>query len=184
MFPRPSIPRALVTRLALLCALMVGVAMGWTGCAGYRVGPTNGMSAGSRTVQVNFFQNLTLEPRLMEALNTALRRRFQADGTYRLVTDGTGDIVLSGAISKYERSGLSFVPGDILTARDFQIAMIAQVTAVERGTGRKLIDHKDVLGRTTVRVGNDLTSAERQAISLLAEDLARHIAELLVDGEL
>ena len=39
------------------------------------------------------------------------------------------------------------------------------------------------VGRTTLRVGSDLTSSERQAIPLAAEDLARHVTSLLVDGE-
>jgi hypothetical protein len=33
-----------------------------------------------------------------------------------------------------------------------------------------------------VRVGNDLTSAERQALPLAADDLARSITALLADG--
>ena len=35
---------------------------------------------------------------------------------------------------------------------------------------------------TLVRVGSDLSSAERQAIPLLADDLAKNVTELLVDG--
>ena len=35
---------------------------------------------------------------------------------------------------------------------------------------------------TLVRVGSDLTSAERQALPVLAEDLARNITSILVDG--
>ena len=37
-------------------------------------------------------------------------------------------------------------------------------------------------GRTTLRPGADFSSAERQAVPLLAEDLARNITSLLVDG--
>jgi hypothetical protein len=35
---------------------------------------------------------------------------------------------------------------------------------------------------TLIRVGSDLTSAERQALPLLAADLARNITALLADG--
>jgi hypothetical protein len=64
---------------------------------------------------------------------------------------------------------------------DYDIYLTMQLTARERATGRVLVD-KPVIGRTSLRAGNDLPSAERQAIPLLAEDLARKATELLVDG--
>ena len=45
-----------------------------------------------------------------------------------------------------------------------------------------MILEKDVQGRTTLRPGLDLSSAERQAVPLLAQDLARNITSLLADG--
>jgi hypothetical protein len=41
---------------------------------------------------------------------------------------------------------------------------------------------RSVSGRTTVLIGDDLASAERQAVPLLAADLARNATSLLVDG--
>jgi hypothetical protein len=152
------------------------------GCAGYRVGPTNGVPAKSKSIQVNLFQNQTLEPRLAEPLATALRRILQQDGTYRLNTSGAGDIVVQGEIIEFRRSELSFRPEDILTVRDYALSLVAHVKAIDRATGATVLD-RAVRGRTSIRVGNDLTSAERQAIPLLAEDLARNLAALLVDGD-
>ena len=43
------------------------------GCAGYRLGPTNRELTGGKTIQVNFFENRTREPRLVEAVSHALR---------------------------------------------------------------------------------------------------------------
>jgi len=152
-----------------------------SGCAGYRLGPTNGMAAGSRSIQVNLFQNKTFEPRLTEAVGTSLRRALQQDGTYRLNTQGEGDLVVNGVLTGYERVGLSLQPRDILTARDFELRLHAYVTVVERGTARTILD-RDVQGRTTLRPGADFSSAERQAVPLLAEDLARNITSLLTEG--
>lgn len=150
-------------------------------CAGYRLGPTNGEVAGGRSIQINPFLNKAIEARLGEAVTSALRKRLQQDGTYRLATQGDGDIVVTGVITRFERGELSFQPSDVLTVRDYSLALIAQITAVERSTGRTNIN-RPVFGRTTIRVGADLTSAERQAIPLLAADLAKNAASLLVDG--
>jgi hypothetical protein len=111
----------------------------------------------------------------------SLRRRLQQDGTYRLATRDDGDVILSGSIQDFRRSELSFQPRDIITIRDYQVTIVASITAVERLTGRVLLE-RDVSGRTTLRVGDDLASAERQAIPLLAEDLARNVTTLLVEG--
>lgn len=153
------------------------------GCAGYRVGPTNGMPAGSRSVQVNIFQNKVLEePRLGENVTHALRKRLQQDGTYTLDTHNTGDIVVNGSIVKYHRAGLSYQPRDILTPRDYRVTIFALVNAREATSGKVILNRR-VQGHTTVRVGNDLTTAERQSVPLLADDLARNITALLADGE-
>ena len=79
---------------ALALYWMVLSAAFLTGCAGYKLGPTNGMAAGARSVQVVPFQNHTAEPRLIDALSTALRRGLLQDGTYRLDTQGDSDVIL------------------------------------------------------------------------------------------
>jgi hypothetical protein len=151
------------------------------GCAGYRLGPADGSGAGDKSVQFNPFSNRTLEPRLSDAVMTALRRDLQEDGTYRLATRGSADIVVTGAITHYARHELSFVSGDVLTVQDYLVSITAQVTARETGTGRVLFD-RPLTGSTIVRVGSDLTGAERQAMPLLAQDLARKVITLLADG--
>ena len=151
------------------------------GCAGYKLGPSNGTAAGSRSVQINFFENKTLEPRLAEAVGISLRRAMQQDGTYRLETGGGGNIIVNGVLKKYERSSLTFQPKDVISTRDFEIRLYAHVTAVDRGTGKTVLD-RDVVGRTTLRFLADFTSVERQTLPILADDLARNIVSLLADG--
>jgi hypothetical protein len=166
----------LPARLFLLCvALLV------SGCAGYRLGPTDGTAAGSRTIQLTPFSNQTMQPRLGDAVTTALRRAVQQDGTFRLATREKGDLVVTGVLTHYDRRELSLLPNDVLTVNDFRINVTARVTAKDRSTGKTVLD-RDVTGYTLVRAGSDLASAERQAMPVLAEELARNITSLLVDG--
>ena len=65
--------------------------------------------------------------------------------------------------------------------RDYALGMTAKLTVRDRGTGKILFD-REVSGRTTIRSGSDLASAERQAVPMLAEDLARNATSLIVDG--
>jgi hypothetical protein len=166
----------------VLPLLAAAVALALAGCAGYRLGPTNGLRASERTIQVNPFANQTMEPRLSEAVTHSLRKHLSQDGTYRLDTRDQGDIVVTGAIVELNRSSLSLQRTDVITPRDYYVVVTAQLTARERATGKVLVN-RTVTGRSTLRVGNDLSSAERQAIPLVADDLARNATSLIVDGE-
>jgi len=175
MRPGRAIPLlALVPLLAMFC-----------GCAGYTLGPTGGQVAGARAVRVNFFQNDTPQPRLSEALNQSLRRAIQQDGTLRLTTDPdvtAPDIIVSGAILSYTRPAVTFQSADVITVQDYYLYMTARVIATDRSSGKILVD-RPVTGRTLVRSKTDQATAERLALPMLAEDLARKITSLLVDGE-
>lgn len=161
-------------------AMLVAAAL-LAGCAGYQLGPTGGQDAGERTVQIIPFVNRTSEARLGDVVTTALRKEFQRDGTFRLATRETGDVIVKGALTRYERREISLVSDDVATVRDYNVSLTAQVTARERGTGRVLFD-QPVTSHTLIRVSPDLTNTERQALPLLAADLARRVTSLLADG--
>jgi hypothetical protein len=152
-----------------------------SGCAGYHLGPANGVVAGNQSIEVLPFNNQTLQPRLGEAITQALRERLQIDGTYHLATDGAGDVVVTGSVRQYDRQGLGYLNTDAVTPENFQVNVTVHVIARERATGKLILD-KDVKGHTLVNIGSDLASAERQALPLLAEDLSQNIAELLTEG--
>ncbi len=152
-----------------------------SGCAGYHLGPSNGQVAGSRSVQVRPFANQTLQPQLGDALTAALRKSMQQDGTYRLATHDDGDVIVTGSITHYDRADITYNPNDILTVLDYRVTATVHVIVRERSTGRTILE-RDVNGYTLVRPGADLTSAERQAMPLLADDIAQKVTGLLVDG--
>lgn len=167
-------------RLRLLHLLGVGMLV-LAGCAGYRLGPPSGIVAGDHTIQVMPFGNKTMEPRLPEYVMISLRKNLQQNGGYRLDTHDDGDLILEGTIVNYQRSILSVQAVDVLTPVNYDILMTAHVTIRERSSGKIIFD-KNVTGRTAVSTGADLTSAERQAMPLLTDDLARKAVAMLVDG--
>jgi hypothetical protein len=158
---------------AIACLLM--------GCAGYHLGPVNGAEAGEKSIQVLPFNNQTLQPRLGDALTQSVRQRVQQDGTFRLVTHGTGDVILTGVIHGYRRQAIGYLSTDAVTPEDFRVEVVVHVTARDTASGKLLLD-KDIRGHTLVHVGSDLASAERQAMPLLADELAQSINELISEG--
>ncbi|HSY17288.1 MAG TPA: LPS assembly lipoprotein LptE [Candidatus Acidoferrales bacterium] len=167
--------RALKFFLPALAALALA------GCASYHFGPVMDDKAGDKSVEVLPFNNQTLEPRLGDALTQALRERLQTDATYHLDTQGTGDIVVTGVIRQYHRIGLGYSSSDAITPENYRIEVIVHVIARERATGKAILD-RDVKGQTLVHIGTDLASAERQALPLVSEELARTITEHLAEG--
>ena len=170
---RPSASRA---------ALFLAVAWTAAGCASYRLGPVSPAIPAGQAVEVGLFQNATPLPGLSESVNISIRRELQRDGTFALATGGDGDVLLTGSIDAYRRSPVSFQPRDILSVRDFEVELVTRVRAADKATGQVLID-RELTGRTTVRLGGDLASAERQALPLLAGDLAKQTVALLAEGE-
>ncbi len=165
-------------------ALLLGcaAALTLTGCAGYRLGPVGGLAPGTRSIQVSVFANRTSEPHLAESLVVALRKQIQRDGTYRLASDSEADVVVSGEIIEYNRIELSYQPADAVTVMDYRVTMTAQVRARECATGKVILE-KQVQASTLIRAGPDISSAERQALPLLADAMAKNITDLLVHGD-
>jgi hypothetical protein len=162
-------------------ALLFILGLTLAGCAGYKLGPTNGIPAGSRSVKIQTFTNKTREPRVPEYVAISMRKLLQQDGTYRLETSGRPDIMVSGVITKFSRSGLSYQTNDVLTPQQYTLILAAHVVAVDLNTGKTNVN-RDVSGLTYILIGNDQSSAERQAIPLLADSLARNAVSLLTDG--
>lgn len=167
-------------RLARFCWLLFTLLL--CGCAGYRVGPTQGRTAGAQSVQITPFLNHSPEPGLADELTGALRKSIQRDGTFRLATDGSADFIVEGVITEFRRRELSLLTEDVRTVRDYQVSLVVHFTVRERASGKIILD-RDVAGGTLLRVGADLSSSERQAAPLLARDLARQMTNLIVDGD-
>ena len=163
-------------------AFFLAAAVMVSGCASYRLGPVNPAIPTGQAIEVGLFQNTTPQPGLTESLNASIRRELQRDGTFELATGGDGDVLIAGNITAYRRSAVSFQPRDILSVRDFEVELVTRILASEKATGKVLIDH-ELTGRTTVRLSGNLASAERQALPLLTNDLARKTVALLAEGE-
>src|SRR5262245_47582077 len=112
--------------------LTVGMVALLAGCAGYQLGPTGGQVAGEKSVQIVPFVNRTPDARLADAVTSALRKEVQRDGTFHLATHDPGDIVVNGAIIRYERRAVSLVSSDVATVQDYNVGLVAQVTARDR----------------------------------------------------
>ncbi len=121
---------------------------------------------------------------MSEYLMGPLRRSIQQDGTYWLCTERDSiDYVLDGVITNFERRGIGSLPSEVTVRVDEYIIISVKISLRERATG-KIILEQDFSGSTTLPLGADQTSAERQHIPVAMENLARDIAAILGDGKI
>lgn len=154
-----------------------------SGCAGYHVGPVQPYYLRSvHSIAVPTFDNKTLVPRIAVLVTDTVIKQFQQDGTYRIKNEDQADAILKGEITRINRTPVRSVRGNVLATEEFNLTLRVRFSLVERSTGQVLTPPAEVSGTTSFFVGADLTSDQRQAFPLAAEELATTIVSRLSEG--
>ena len=153
-----------------------------TGCLGYHVGPVKpGVLRDVHTIAVPTFENKTLLPRIEVLITDSVIKQLQQDGTYKIAYSDNADAVLKAQISEITRTPARSVRGNVLATTEFNLAMHVRYKLETRG-GTVLMPPAEVVGTTSFFVGTDVTTDERQALPLAAEELATHLVTQLSEG--
>ncbi len=165
----------------LLGAALLLLSLG--GCAGYHIGSVQPYSLRNvHQISVPTFENKTLIPRISVLVTDSVIKQFQQDGTYRIVGDDRADAILKGEITRINRAPARSVRGNVLATKEFSLALRVRYTLAEPRSGRIISPPKEVAGTTSFFVGPDITSDERQALPLAAEELAIRLVSQLSEG--
>ncbi|MFS8064386.1 MAG: LPS assembly lipoprotein LptE [Luteimonas sp.] len=165
----------------LLGAALILLSLG--GCAGYHIGPVQPYYLrGVRSIAVPTFDNKTLVPRIAVLVTDSVIKQFQQDGTYRIVGDDEADATLKAEITRINRAPARSVRGNVLATTEFNLVLRVRYSLVERATGKVLSPPMEVTGTTSFFVGPDITSDEREAFPLAAEELATRLVSQLSEG--
>jgi len=118
----------------------------------------------------------------MESLITStVIKQFQQDGTFRIANENTADATLKGEIVSVGRSPARSVRGNVLATTEFNLALRVHYTLIGRD-GKPLAGPADVYGTTSFFVGEDVSTDERQALPIAAEELAVRLVNQLSEG--
>jgi outer membrane lipopolysaccharide assembly protein LptE/RlpB len=162
--------------------LLAPVCLLFTGCLGYHVGPVKpGVLRDVHLVAVPTFENKTLLPRVEVLVTDSVIKQLQQDGTYKIADKGNADAVLKAEITEITRTPARSVLGNVLATTEFSLTMRVRYKLEARG-GNLLMPYADVVGTTSFFVGTDVTTDERQALPLAAEELATHLVTQLSEG--
>jgi hypothetical protein len=160
---------------SLLLALLAG------GCAGYHVGPaTPAHLRHIKTIAVPTFGNTTLVPRIEVLVTGTIIKQLQQDGTFRIVSEDQADAVLKGEIVGVGRSPARSVRGNVLLTTEFNLNLSVRYNLV--GRNGKMLSAGGAGGSTSFFVGSDVSTDERQAMPLAAEEVAKQLVSQLSEG--
>jgi len=159
------------------------ILLSFGGCAGYHIGPVQPYYLRSvHRIAVPTFGNKTLMPRIAVLITDSVIKQFQQDGTYQIVGDDQADATLKGEIIRITRAPARSLRGNVLATTEFSLYLRVRYSLVERKTGKVLAAPVEVIGTTSFFVGPDITSDERQALPLAAEELATRLVSQLSEG--
>ncbi|MCX7887098.1 MAG: LPS assembly lipoprotein LptE [Verrucomicrobiae bacterium] len=150
------------------------------GCVGYQLGPVRRPEY--RSVAVPMFKNRTLRPQLEAQLTNAVIKRLQTDGTLAVRSADDADVIVRGEIVDYERATIRGDLLDTTVPRELRLTVRVRVEAYDRVTGAAVLPSTVVSGTADTFVGTDQQSAERQALPLIADDLAKKLVGLLTEA--
>jgi hypothetical protein len=162
--------------------LLVGACLILTGCLGYQVGPVKpAFLRDVHVIAVPTFENKTLLPRVEVLLTDSVIKQLQQDGTYKIAEKDNADAVLKAEITGISRAPARSVRGNVLATTEFILTMHVKYK-LETRSGTLLVPPAEVVGTTSFFVGTDVTTDERQALPLAAEELAIHLVTQLSEG--
>lgn len=168
-----------------------------SGCFGYHIGPVKPYYLQDvHTIAVPTFKNETLIPRIEVLVTGTVVKQFQQDGTFQIGNQENADAVLKGEITRISRSPARSVRGNVLATAEFNLNMHVKYRLVGRD-GKMLGRPREASGTTSFFVGSgginednaklstilaDVTTDERQALPLAAEELATRLVSELSEG--
>jgi hypothetical protein len=112
-----------------------------------------------QTIFVSGFQNKSREYDLQAPLTNAVVRKFLNDGRLRVVGQNEADLVVTGTITGYKLSGLTFDDNDEVT--QFEAFITANVTVTDARTGDVVWHDANMAGETSFTTRTIGSSSDR-----------------------
>jgi len=159
--------------LTLAAALLAA-----TGCATYRFGST--VPEELRTVAVPVFENASGYPELDAVVTQYVLREFQREGTFKIRTVDNASLKLLGKLVRSELLPLRYDRNYGSRASEYRYTLVAEITLVDRGTGKLLIDAMPIKANTTFLTQGDMLTGMQDAYPRIAKELSRSIVDAIL----
>ena len=156
--------------------LVLSFALAAAGCASsYAWKPR--VPAAMRTVSVPSFRNETQLVEIGAISTRQVAREFQREGTFRLASADDAALEIQGVVKSVKDGAVAYNRRTLSRHVACDLKLTAVVSVVDKREGKVLVDNKTYVAQTSTVVGQDQTTAERDASGRLADDLARQVVD-------
>ena len=161
-------------RLAL-CSLCLFLT---ASCASYRIG--SAVPQELRTIAVPVFENASGFPEIDATVTQYVLREFQREGTFKIASMDDASVKLLGKLIRADLQSLNYDRGYGARTSEYRYTLVAEITLVERGTGKLLIDGERIKANTTFLTHGDMLTGMQDAGPRIAKELSRSIVDAVL----
>jgi hypothetical protein len=144
-------------------ALLIGMA----GCGVYSFSASG--NAGFTTLNVNQFENNTIEYQLSDQLTDAVVDAFIRDNTVKIVDPSSAEAQMKGTVTNYRRDSYTFNKQDEVT--EYAVKVTVAVEVVRAESGEKIWEDQFYAEGIYNAVSEVEEDGQSRAITLLASDI-------------
>lgn len=148
------------------------------GCSSYRF--RSSVPDEVRTIAVPVFENATGFPEIDAVVTQYVLREFQREGTFKLSSLDNASLKLLGKLAKSDLQALNYDRNFGSRTTEYRYALVAEITLVERGTGKLLIDNMPIKANTTFLTHGDMLTGMQDAYPRIAKELGRAITDAVL----
>ena len=166
-------------RMSRLASLFLATALlAAAGCSTYKFGSS--VPEELRTIAVPVFENASGYPEIDAVVTQYVLREFQREGTFKIRSLDNASLKLLGKLVKTETQSLNYDRNYGSRTSEYRYTLVAEITLVERGTGKLLIDAMPVKANTTFLTHGDMLTGMQDAYPRIAKELARAITDAVL----
>ena len=163
-------------KMSRICHLAsISLALALAGCTSYRW--TSSVPEELRTVAVPVFENRTSSAELGPIVTQYVLREFQREGTFSIRRSGSSALEVQGSIVKTSREAAAFDRGYGSRASEYRYIVTAEVSLINKDTGKVLLNNRRYVAETTFLTRGDLLTSQRDAASRIAQEFASQIVD-------
>lgn len=149
-----------------------------SGCASYRFGPS--VPEELRTLAVPVFENASGYPEIDAVVTQYVLREVQREGTFKIRPVESASLKLLGRLARTDLEALAPDRNYGTRAAEYRYALTAEITLVERGSGKLLLNAVPVKASTTFLTHGDMLTGMQDAYPRIAKELARGIVDAVL----
>ena len=148
------------------------------GCAQYRFG--SDVPEELRTIAVPVFENASGFPEIDAVTTQCVLREFQREGTFQIKSLENASLKLLGKLVRSDTQSINYDRNFGSRTSEYRYMLVAEITLVERDTGKLLIDRALVKANTTFLTQGDMLTGLQDAAPRIAKELSRGIVNIVL----